>query len=69
MLLVVTKYYSCDSLSFRGPEPQKIAEVSQQTLTDFVQALVNSCLASVRERLQKEVWLEWYSYVGLVIFL
>lgn len=39
----------------RDAESQRIAEVAQQTLTDFVQALVNACLDSVQERLQREV--------------
>lgn len=36
------------------PAQQRIAAEAQQTLTDFVQTLVDSCLQSVQERLQKE---------------
>lgn len=37
------------------PEQQKVAEVAQQTLTDFVQTLVRRCLHTMEERLKREV--------------
>ena len=35
-------------------EDREIAQVAQQTLTEFVQSLTDSCLASVQERLKSE---------------
>ena len=37
------------------PEQQKVAEVAQQSLTDFVQTLVGGCLQTMLQRLKKEV--------------
>ncbi len=36
---------------------QKVAELAQQTLTEFVDALMSSCFSSVQERLRREACL------------
>ena len=44
------------SLSFilSKPEDQQVAELAQQSLTDFVQTLASSCLDSVQTRFKRE---------------
>ena len=36
---------------------QKVAELAQQTLTEFVETLMSSCFSSVQERLRREACL------------
>ena len=51
------RHVSPQILSHSKSGDQKVAELAQQTLTDFVEKLMNSCFSSVQERLRREACL------------